>query len=104
MNDGRLKKKGKRLENPKAKDDYPTISPILKQFIAGDGNELVSVPAFQKLCGVNWADKALELIPEAYLDEPSVTTAEIADAVDQLMRGSIAFRIQFEKQLAKLDK
>lgn len=104
MNDGRLKKKGKRLENPRAKNDYPLISPIIKQFILGHGNEVASMPAFQKLSKVDWPDKDLELVPEAYLDEPSITASEIADSVDQLMRESIAFRIQFEKQLAELEK
>lgn len=104
VNDGRLKKKGKRLENPKAKNDYIHISPILKQFIAGYGNEVTSIPAFQKLCKIDWQDKDLELVPEAYLDEPSIAASEITDSIDQLMRESIAFRIQFEKQLAKLQK
>jgi type I restriction-modification system DNA methylase subunit len=104
LNDGRLKKKGKRLEHPKAKNDYPLISHILEQFISGHGGEIASIPVFQKSCEVDWLDKDLELVPEAYLDERSITPSEIADSIDQLMREAIAFRIQFEKQLNKAEK
>jgi len=104
LNDGRLKKKGKRLEHPKAKNDYPLILPIIKQLILGHDSEIVSIPAFQKSCEVDWSDKDLELVPETYLDEPTITPSEVADNIDQLMREGIAFRIQFEKQLNEIEK
>ncbi len=104
LNDGRLKKKGKRLENTRAKNDYPLISPILKRFILGQIIDVLSIPAFQKLCQIDRQDKDLELVPEAYLDEPNITSSEIADVIDQLMRESIAFRIQFEKKINEIDK
>ncbi|MBN1683201.1 N-6 DNA methylase [Candidatus Bathyarchaeota archaeon] len=104
LNDGRLKKKGKRLKNPRAKNDYLIITPILKQFIVGNLNEIVSIPAFQKLCQVDLQDNNLELVPEAYLDEPNITPSEVTDAIEQLIRESIAFRIQFERELEKIDK
>lgn len=102
LNDGRLKKKGKRLENTRAKDDYPAIKPILRQFISAEPVEIASVPVFQKLSPINWQDAGLELVPEAYLDEQNITPMAISDSIDQLMRESIAFQIQFEKQLAEL--
>ncbi len=104
LNDGRLKKKGKRLEHPKAKNDYLLISSILKQFIADHKVDIPSIPAFQKASTVNWLDKDLELVPEAYLDERSIPSSEITESIDQLMREGIAFRIQFEKQLSKIEK
>lgn len=104
LNDGRLKKKGKRLEHPKAQNDYPYISGVLKFYISGVITDATSIPAFQKCCGINWLDKKLELVPEAYLDERTITATEITDSVDQLIRESIAFRIQFQKQLAEIEK
>ncbi len=104
LNDGRLKKKGKRLEHPKARNDYPTILQIIKRFISGERIKVVSIPAFQKLCEIDWSDEDLELVPEAYLDEPPINPSEVADNIDQLMREGIAFRIQFEKQLKELQK
>jgi type I restriction-modification system DNA methylase subunit len=104
LNDGRLKKKGKRLENPRAKNDYPIISAILRTWISGEGGDVPSIPAFQKLCGIDWLDKDLELVPEAYLDERTISPLETADSIDQLMREAIAFRIQFEKQLCEIGK
>ncbi len=104
LNDGRLKKKGKRLEHPKAKNDYPLILPILTQFISGKDSEVASIPAFQKSCKIDWSEKDLELVPEAYLDERRITPSEVTDSIDQLMREGIAFRIQFEKQLSEIEK
>ena len=104
LNDGRLKKKGKRLEHPKAKNDYLLISPILKQFISDQGIEVDPIPAFQKSSMVDWSDKDLELVPEAYLDERDISSQEIEDSIDQLIRESIAFQIQFQKQLANIEK
>jgi type I restriction-modification system DNA methylase subunit len=104
LNDGRLKKKGKRLENSRAKNDYSLISPILKEFISGKNINIASIPAFQKGSPINYSDKDLELVPEAYLDERSISSSEVADSIDQLMREGIAFRIQFEKQLSKIGK
>ena len=104
LNDGRLKKKGKRLENTRAKNDYPLIVPTLKEFISGNDVDIASIPAFQKESLVNYSDKDLELVPEAYLDERTISSSEVTDSIDQLMREGIAFRIQFEKQLSKIGK
>jgi type I restriction-modification system DNA methylase subunit len=99
LNDGRWKKKGKRLEHPKAINDYPIILPILKKFIQNQRTKIEPIPAFQKACEIDFSDEDLELVPEAYLDEKLITQKEISDSIEQLIRDNIAFKIRFEKQL-----
>jgi type I restriction-modification system DNA methylase subunit len=103
LNDGRLKKKGKRLENPRAQNDLLSIEPILRQFIEDQSFEIASIPAFQKASAIDWEDKDREIVPEAYLDDPIVTDDEIFDSIDQLIRDNIAYHIKFEKQLKVVD-
>jgi type I restriction enzyme M protein len=99
LHDGRLKKKGKRLENPRAQDDYPKIVPILKRFIQDQRINVSSIPAFQKAEKIDFSDPDLELVAEAYLDEPILTPVALSDSIEQLIRDNIAFQIRFEKQI-----
>lgn len=103
LNDGRWKKKGKRLEHPKAKNDYPIILPILRSFIQNQqGIDLPSVPAFQRVCEIDFSDKELELVPEVYLDENPITPEEVRDGIEQLIRDQLAFQIKYENCLKEL--
>jgi len=103
LNDGRWKKKGKRLEHPKANNDYPPILPILRNFIQNQqGIDIPSVPAFQKACQVDFSDKELELVPEVYLDETPITSEEVRNGVEQLIRDQLAFQIKYENRLKEL--
>jgi len=103
LNDGRWKKKGKRLEHPKATNDYPIILLILKSFIQNQqGMDIPSVPAFQKVCEIDFSDKELELVPEVYLDENPITPEEVRDGTEQLIRDQLAFQIKYENRLKEL--
>ena len=103
LNDGRWKKKGKRLEHPKAKNDYPGLLPILKSFIQNQqGIQVSSIPAFQKSCEIDFSDKELELVPEVYLDENPITPSEIREGTEQLIRDQLAFQIKYENRLREL--
>jgi type I restriction-modification system DNA methylase subunit len=99
LNDGRWKKKGKRLENTRAKNDFPIIEQPLRQFIKNQDTEIKSIPAFQKICPLNSEDKDKEFVPEAYLDDPAFSDDEILESIEQLIRENIAYHIKFEKQL-----
>ena len=104
LNDGRWKKKGKRLEHPKATDDYIQILPILKKFLVDQEIRIASIPAFQKVCQIDFNDKDLELVPEAYLDEKPLTEEEIDGSVEQLIRENISFMVKYETLLRKKKK
>lgn len=99
MNDGRLKKKGKRLENIRAQDDFPKIMPILKRFIYDPHITIPSISMLQKAEQIDFSDKDLELVPEAYLDEPDITFEALSESIEQLIRDNIAFHIRYEKQM-----
>jgi type I restriction-modification system DNA methylase subunit len=99
LNDGRWKKKGKRLEHPKATNDYPKILPLLKKFIKNQQTTIPNIPVFQKASAIDLSDTDAEFVAEAYLDEKPITQDEIIEGMEQLMRDNIAFRIRFERQL-----
>lgn len=99
LHDGRLKKKGKRLENSRAPDDLSKVLPLLKRFIHDQNINVPSIPAFQKAQEIDALDRDLELVPEAYLDEPIITPAVLNASIEQLIRDNIAFQVRFEKQL-----
>lgn len=99
MRDGRLKKKGKRLENSRVQDDFPKIIPVIKKFIYNPKTPVTSIPQFQKAEKIDLSDKDLELVPEAYLDEPVITTDILNESIEQLIRDNIAFQISFERQI-----
>lgn len=103
LNDGRWKKKGKRLEHPKAKDDYIQITPILKEFIKNQRMAVKAIVAFQKATEIDFLDQDLELVPEAYLDEPTFTSEDIQKDIEQLIRDDIAFHVKFENKLKGIE-
>lgn len=99
IHDGRWKKKGKRLEHPKAQNDYIQITPIIKSFLIERNKDVPNIPAFQKLSPIDFTDEDLELVPEAYLDEPSITQNEMEEKIDQIIRENIAFMIKYENRI-----
>ncbi|PIN78122.1 DNA methyltransferase [Candidatus Woesearchaeota archaeon CG10_big_fil_rev_8_21_14_0_10_34_12] len=102
LNDGFLKKKGKRLENPRAKNDFPKIKDLLQSFIVNQNIKVENIPEFQKSSIVDYDDENLELIPENYLDEEEITTEQLENEIENLIRGNIAFDIKFENKLKDL--
>ena len=92
--DGFIKKKGKRVRSTKTKDDLLSISESLKEFIADPSIKIKNVPEFQKASEVDFEDKQLELVPEAYLDEKTPSQEEIENNIDQLMRETASFLIR----------
>ncbi|MHB8104527.1 MAG: HsdM family class I SAM-dependent methyltransferase [Dehalococcoidales bacterium] len=111
LNDGRWKKKGKRLEHPKANNDYPIILPTLQQFIKNQDAQIKSIPAFQRVCPIDFTitgeDKnknELELVPEVYLEENPITPNELRDGVEQIIRDQLSFRIKYENRIRDIDE
>ena len=102
LNDGFLKKKGKRLRFSKAKDDFPKIKGLLQQFMINQDIHVENIPEFQKACPIDFSDDNLELIPENYLDEREITTDQLKKEIEELIRENIAFNIKFENKLKGL--
>jgi len=97
MHDGFRLSKGRRLPDKSEQDDLLKVKHWLKNFINTANDEIGDVPEFIKLAQIDFSDKDLELIPEAYLDSELSTEADIISAIDDLTRETVAFLIRNKK-------
>jgi type I restriction enzyme M protein len=104
LNDGLLKKKGKRLPNPRAQNDLETIRNDLKSFIANPGIRVENIPEFQKSIPIDFDDPQLELVPEAYLDQTKPSYEDIQLGMENRVRETAAFLIRSKKELEVLNE
>lgn len=110
LNDGFEKSKGKRLPDPKVPNELEKVKDTLRAFINNPQMKLDNVKEFQKATPIDFdEDSALELVPEAYLDEREPTTAEIEEGLDETIRELLSFMIlarkeeDFRKEVLKED-
>ena len=102
--DGHLKVKSKRLlatdiMPPRdANDLIPDVLPSLRKFVTNPFDVSVNVPMLCKTAPIDFADPLLELLPEAYLDSPTLTPKEFEERVDGMTRDIAAFLIRFNKE------
>ena len=94
--DGFVKSKGKRLESKKAVNELLEIKYLLKKSIKQEDFE-VNKPKYFVNKPIDFTDKQLELIPEAYLDEGLVSISETIDEVDKIVRELFTFLITSKK-------
>lgn len=94
INDGLLKRKGKRLPNARAKNDYPVIKPILSQFLTDPCMTVENHEMFYRACPVDFDDPNFELVPEYYLEQSSPSIEEVQKGVEQVIRDAAAFLVQ----------
>lgn len=99
LNDGLLKSKGKRLPNVKAKNDLTAIRDTLKAYLENPSYSVTGVNQFIKRAPIDPADKQLELVPEAYLDQAEPTHDEVVAAMESSMRELLAFLIKINRAI-----
>lgn len=111
MHDGFRLKKGRRIEVKEEQDDLKNVKENVRNFLKSQDILLPNIPEFQKITSINYPpnqeddvdnplyDKELELCPEAYLDEKPVSTQEMNELIDKLMREALAFNIKFEREI-----
>jgi len=111
MHDGFRLKKGRRIEVKEEQDDLKNVKENVRSFLKNQDILLPNIPEFQKITSINYPpnpeddvdnplyDKELELCPEAYLDEKPVSTQEMNELIDKLMREALAFNIKFEREI-----
>ncbi|MBN1184017.1 MAG: N-6 DNA methylase [Bacteroidales bacterium] len=111
MHDGFRLKKGRRIEVKEEQDDLKNVKENVRNFLKDQTILLPNIPEFQKIASINYPpnqeddvdnplyDKELELCPEAYLDEKPVSTQEMNELIDKLMREALAFNIKFEREI-----
>jgi type I restriction-modification system DNA methylase subunit len=98
LNDGRIKKKGKRLISDKVNDDLESAKESLKKFIKNSETKIQNIEEFQKVSTIDYDDIYRELVPEAYLDQKDPTSLEIENGIDSLVRETVSFLIRSKRE------
>ena len=93
INDGFVKKKGKKLFDSSAKNDLPIIQKELKMFIH-TGVKPKDKPQFKQVTKLNVDDKLVELVPEAYLESSIPDPEEIRNGIDKMIRETVSYIIR----------
>jgi type I restriction-modification system DNA methylase subunit len=98
VNDGLVKSKGRRLPSDRVPNDFDKVRPVLKAFLADQQHPVLNIERLQKACPIDFSDSLLELVPEAYLDQPMPTTDEIQIGMEQVVRDAVAWMIRARKE------
>ncbi|MGH9437896.1 MAG: HsdM family class I SAM-dependent methyltransferase [Terriglobia bacterium] len=102
--DGHLVVKSRRLpatdfDPPRPEPNHlDMLLPNLRAFVAAPGTLAVNEPEFCKTAPIDFSDPLLELIPEAYLDGRTPTTAELREAVDDIARETVSYLVKFRRE------
>ena len=102
--DGHLKVKSRRLPADEIRpprvehDDIPSILPTLRNFIASPSTVPANIPKVCKTAPIDFEDPLLELLPEAYIDTEEPTAAELASAVEDMIRETAAYLVKFRRE------
>ena len=103
-NDGLVKSKGKRIHSDLEPDIFTNTQDQIKQFISDPTVKINNISGIQKICPIDYEDKLLELVPEAYVDEDEISIEKIETGLDKLVRESLAFVIEHKKEIDFLDE
>ena len=104
VHDGQVTVKKRRMDAgdfrpPRAaRNDMPSILPLLQNFIAHPGNVSVNQPMLCKTAPIDFSDPLLELLPEVYLDSPTPTMAELEQEMGRMARETAALLIRQAKE------
>jgi type I restriction enzyme M protein len=97
INDGFIKKKKKRLRSTKEHDTLEEYAEKLKEFIHNGNTNFKDKPEEFCLKKIDYDDKLVELVPEAYLESHSPKNENIEKSVDQLVRETASYLIKYKK-------
>ena len=92
--DGHLKSKGKRLPSKLTTNQLERCIPKVRAFINDPALNIRSVPRFMAATPIDRNDSLLELVPEQYLDQKSLSSDDILRGVDSILRDAAAFLIR----------
>ena len=98
VNDGFRKSKGKRIPNEGVPNDLEQLIPVLQVFIQNPSVSIESIPEKLKAAPVDFTDPHFELVPEAYVDDASLSEAVLAQEIDRLVRENAAFLIREHRE------
>lgn len=92
--DGHIKVKGKRLFSDRAQNDLAAITEQVTQVIRDRNAEVSSIPGLIKKARIETGDSLLEILPQAYLDEPIPSSEEIRLDLEHATKEYLAFLIR----------
>jgi len=98
VNDGLLKRKGKRVPSERATNDLNDVREIVQAFLVNPSYNVPNVEKLQIARPIDYDDPGFELVPENYLDQPHPTYEEIQQGMEQVIRDAVAFQIRFGKE------
>lgn len=98
MKDGYVKKKKKRLYDSTSQDYLSWIKNSLQSFVFNQNLTITSIPQIMQLCPIDKADDELQLVPEAYIEDKEYSQDEIINAMDELYKENLAFKVRFGKK------
>jgi hypothetical protein len=97
VNDGFRKSKGRRLPTPAgAPNDLERIAPILRGFLIDPAQPVQGVPEFVRAVPIDFADPALELVPEAYVESRLPDAATLTVRLDAQVRENVASLVDID--------
>lgn len=92
--DGHLKSKGKRLSSLNTANRLEDCIPTLRAFLNDPGMAVNSRPRYMIAAPIDFDDSLFELVPEAYLEQDSLSDSDIIQGVDSILRDCAAFLIK----------
>lgn len=97
LNDGLLKSKGKRLPHPRATDDLAKVKDTLRAFLDNPGMSVAGVNQFVTSAPIDFDDKQVELVPEAYLGQAEPAHESVANGMEESIRNMLAHLVKIGK-------
>ena len=94
LNDGLLKSKGRRLPHPRATDDLAAIRDTLRSFLRSPDITVENQHQLLKASPIDFGDRLVELVPEAYLDQATPTPNAVAEEAGRAIRDLLAVLIK----------
>lgn len=92
--DGHLKSKGKRLTSPRTGNQLDDAIPTLRAFINDPQLDVPSQPRYMIAAPIDFEDRQLELVPEAYLEQEPLSEYDIGRGVESVLRECAAFLVR----------
>jgi type I restriction enzyme M protein len=92
--DGHMKFKGKRLRSDRVQDDLAAITEQVTAVVRNRREQVTSVPGLIKKTAIDFSDTLLELVPQAYLDEPVPTPDEVRLDLEHAVKEYLSFLIR----------
>ncbi len=101
VTDGPLKRKGRRLPNPKATNALADVRDIVKAFIRNAALPVETVHQFQRAAPIDFTGE-MELVPEVYLTQPAPIETTIKADLQDSIRNTLAYLIKIDR--IKIDR